>query len=750
MLFTKGECVNRKKIHLQKGLLITTGIVMMFIFCSNPTKDTLKWRSSIELPVTNTSFVIGQELTNLFGAIDTLKDFLLLGTNDTTVDGDTTSLKHVVAFCKSNKDTFSFQQKEDSMTSKTFQVVIGPIPLSSAGNVNTLVKFDVSGNIAADIRENVTDTVRMSKIRRIVATSGSMLSINVKNTTGTDIDSIGIYLPNVLPSAPTGLIPNLAAGDSSIVNIDISDNTIDSLIQLQISAKIKAGGQVSSGSGLAVSIILSEVKANSIIAMDSILNISDTFSNNYKITDSAQIDYADINYGFFNYICNNLSGIDLYVSAEHKDLWITPACVTKNVTSYNDIPIFSTATDSFNYYSGNIIDGDRYVAARQNKRFARLNLSGNRMFPKWIDSNSSTMVQYYIRTEPRGNWDTVNATDSLIFTIQPAAVNYSEMAGTLVKTFEKTSDTQNVEIPFPFPSSDKDSLRQSFVLEKVIAKMGMNMNLADSAYLDSMNVNFRVLSPLYPQALTDTNITFGKIKNDTVYDRSLDITNVVNNFPDSVKILTHVTIPAGTKIKCVNDATLGNSDVGTMTIKSYMDYKLTAYFDWNIAKLTTMDLGADTFTLEEKGRRAFRIMSDKSFSFHLGIANNSNIYIRLFALFAPDSLSTKIFNDSMTTAIVNSYVLDSTGKAEVDGYVNLLGSNGVYIPPRDSIADDTVTLNDIQLSRILNTEKGGIRWLLKFEPTSRDSLTNIDNIKINSWIHLEGVNNMDSVFTAAQ
>ena len=696
---------------------------------------------------------MGHELTNLFGDINTLKDFALLGSNDTTVDGVISDSPHVLAFSKSNKDTFSFQQKEDSMGSKTFQVTLGPIPLSTEADIDTIIKFNITGYVAADIRHNVADTIGFPKIRQIVIDNDSAnckLPVKIKNTTGTTLDSILITLANVSPTASSKLIASLKPGDSVDLIFNLAGNTIDSSIQIHIAALLKAGGTIAVGSGLEISVLLSKIKASSAIVMDSLLNIADTFSNNYKITDSINIDYADINYGFFNYTCNNKSGIDLYVSAEHHDLWITPACVKKDVKLYTGISVFANASDSFNYYSGNILDGDRYVPARQNKRFARLNLSGNRMFPKWIDTNSVTRVDYFIRTEPHGNWDTVNSADSLIFTIQPSTVNYSEMAGVLMKTYEKTSDTQNVEIPFPFPTSDKDSLRKSFILERVSAKMDMTMNLADSAFIDSLLVNYKVISPLYPDAITDTIQAFSRIKNDTVFKRVLNITNVVNNFPDSVKILTHVTVPKGTRIHAINDKNSVNNDIGTMTVKSFINYNLTAYFDWNIAKLTTMDLGADTFTLEEKGMRAFRIMTDKSFSFHLSVANHSNIYIRLFALFAPDSLQTSLYKDSMSTNIVNDYVLDSTGKAEAAGYVNLLGCHGVYIPPRDSVVDDSVFLDNLQMSRILGTNKGSMRWMLKFMPTGRDSLTNVDNIDIKSWIHLEGVNNMDSVVTAVR
>jgi len=747
----KGDSVITSKRFLKKTMILGAGALLCILCCSNPTKQTLKWRSNIELPVTNTSFILGKEFGNLFGAIDTLKDFAMLGTNDTTVEGDTTKLRHVVAFSKINKDTFSFQQKQDSMGNKTFGVSLGPIPLSSAGNISANVGFGVSGSILADVRQTVAGVIPLPKIRKLTIDNdpaNGQLPVRITNTTAATLDSVLITFANVLPSAPSRLVGALAPGAAAATTFDVTGKTIDSAVQIQVSAILKTGGSIAVGSGLNVSLSLSDVKASSAIVMDSLLNISDTFSNSYKITDSVNIDYADIETGFFNYFCDNKSGIDLYVSAEHHDMWITPACIQKNVTRDTMLSVFADSLDTLYYYSGFILDGDRKVTARQNKRFSRLNLSGNRMFPRWLDGNSVTRVDYYVRTDPRGAWDTVNSSDELIFTIQPNAMNYKEMSGVLVKPFDKNSDTQTVEIPFPFPKNDKDSLRGNFVLERVMANMKFKMELPDSAFISALQVNFKVLSQAFPGALTDTNLTFGTIKRDTAYNRMINITNVVDSFPDSVKILTHVTVPAGTRIRAINDMNVNDKSVGTMTVKTYVDYKLNAYFDWNIAKMTTMDLGADTFTIEEKGVRAFRRMSDKSFSFGLRVLDSSNVNIRLLALFAPDSLQTRLYVDSLSTNEVNDLVSDNTGKAEAAGYVNLLGSQGVYIPQRGSVVNDSIALNDKQIARILGTHHGSMRWLLRFMPSGRDSLTNADFIKINSWIHLEGVNNMDSVVTA--
>jgi hypothetical protein len=528
----------------------------------------------------------------------------------------------------------------------------------------------------------------------------------------------------------------------------MAGDTIDSTLQLRVSALLKAGGNINAGTGLKVYVFLSKIKAKAAIALDSLLNITNTYINEYNITDSVNIDYVDLNHANIQFLCDNRakSGIDLYIAAEYHNLWQKAACINKNINKYTDISAF-TAKDSGNFYSGNVLEGKKNISGGQNSAFATLDIDSVRMFPQWIDTSSVIRVDFFIKNIPCGNWDTVTSADSLIFTVRPNTVTFSEMAGTTVKEFQKACDTQTIKTPFPFPESDKDSLRNSFYLNRVSADMVLNMDIADSAFIDSLLINFKTLSPLKAGTITDTDMTFGTIKKGVKFSRSLDIADELNTFPDSIKIVSSATIPAGTRLRWQNDKVSSGDQTGVMTVKSFIDYKLTAFFDCNISRLTTIDLGADTFTLNEKSVKTFRKMENKSFGLNLRVVNNSNINIRLFALFAPGKLNTGIFIDSMGTNTVNDYVTDSTGKTENAGYVNLLGYKGIYIPPRDSLSDDSVKLDDSQLSRILSSNRGGIRWLLKFQPAARDSLINTDNVEIRSRLRLEGVNNMDSLFS---
>jgi len=72
-LSLKGETVFKQKVFLKKGLLLCAFAAACLVFCSNPTNQNLRWRTNLELPISNSNFILGQQFKDLFGAIDTIK-----------------------------------------------------------------------------------------------------------------------------------------------------------------------------------------------------------------------------------------------------------------------------------------------------------------------------------------------------------------------------------------------------------------------------------------------------------------------------------------------------------------------------------------------------------------------------------------------------------------------------------------------------------------------------------------------------
>jgi hypothetical protein len=155
-----------------------------------------------------------------------------------------------------------------------------------------------------------------------------------------------------------------------------------------------------------------------------------------------------------------------------------------------------------------------------------------------------------------------------------------------------------------------------------------------------------------------------------------------------------------------------------------------------------MNLGSGRFEVPEALDYVGRL-EDRLASFNMYVSNNSNLNLYIFALVAPETLIDSL--DSMETSRFYSLLFDE-GKAEEEGYVNMLGTKGIYIPPRnaDSVFN-SITLNDKQLETILSSDSCGWRWAVRFVKQDRDAMTDTDFIKINSWLHVEGINNADSL-----
>jgi hypothetical protein len=164
---------------------------------------------------------------------------------------------------------------------------------------------------------------------------------------------------------------------------------------------------------------------------------------------------------------------------------------------------------------------------------------------------------------------------------------------------------------------------------------------------------------------------------------------------------------------------------------------------------TKVDLSDGSGILNPLGK-----MDDKHASLNLQVTNSTNLYMRLYALIATDSANVGPLVDTLNAGYIKTNQFNQLINAAVTpaGYVNLLG-NGVLIPPRDSTktVPETIPLTDQELSQLLKAKTIGMRWEVRFIPqnpggTVPDALYNTDWLKLNSWIHIDGINGVDALF----
>jgi hypothetical protein len=154
--------------------------------------------------------------------------------------------------------------------------------------------------------------------------------------------------------------------------------------------------------------------------------------------------------------------------------------------------------------------------------------------------------------------------------------------------------------------------------------------------------------------------------------------------------------------------------------------------------------------------KTFAIMSDRSASLNIKVTNFTNVYLRLYALLATDPAKVDSLVDTSDAVhyITTNKFTDLINHPK-PGYVNLMGNTGILIPPRNSTASNSIVLTEQDMSQILNADTIGMRWEVRFIPNSNaagvidttfDALLNTDWLILNSWIHIDGVNSLDSLF----
>jgi len=772
------------------------------MLCSSPTDKDLQWRTSIDLPVTaNKKFILGALMDTLFfNKIQALRTTTYDTTWDTTktpktVKSITTvydtsmvilkayplydsaakkTIPDTVAFGIPTKDTAQYKISEDSLADKYFTDVFGPLPLSGAPNDTLTVPL--TGNYTANtpMSSGALPVTLTYVIHIVLMDTPQTANVTIVNNSAAAFSTVSISAGNLGTSATN----NLAAHSIGVVQFDARAKVLDNVMTVSITVTPAANGTFAAGDNLQAIFSLNGLVATKVVALDYVFsNFQRTFTNDYKLTDTVSVDYIDIAKGFFNYLVTNNTDLELNMLVNHRNLWMSDYCIrhVPPLTSISTL-VGLTDQDSLNYYEGEVTPTIVVIKPGQTAKVSsKENLSGFRMFPEWewnthdLDSESVTKVDYVITIGQHGDTVTINAGDSLNFIIRTTSFKFDKMFGISRIAYRRTADAKNIPVNLPWSKSVTDSLRNNFVLQKVFANMAMNVNIPAGAFIDTMRVLYTISS------VTDTTVNvpdsevFTHVSKDSVYRRSIDITKVVNNYPDSVRIKASTVVPTNTTLLAVNDLTNPlDTDyiryVGRMIVQALANYSLVAPLCWKVVDTTVMDLGGIKVALGDSNNALLvmlRRLRDRHDAFNVKVTNFTNLDLKLYSLVATDPVNVHGLVDTADKAnYISTNTLSNYINSPPSGFFNLLGNTGLLIPQRDSntTVNNSVVVNDADLDKLLRADTIGLRWEVRFLPkknangvidtsaTAFDALLNTDWIKLNSWFHIDGINSLDSLF----
>lgn len=718
---------------------IVLNLPFFLLNCANPVdEEPLKWKTVMEVPVTNRSFVIADEMDKLFDidSMDILYGSSKYKEDDISLLEPDSLIGDTLEFSIFKRDSSSFEINEEKLKNQLYIATLGPVLIANAPQLaETLV-------VSSEGPFNITVPVVFDKIYKMVFydTAINIMQIELTNLSSAEINNISLEIADI----GLGSVERIAAGETATIGIAVSGKTLGNQVQVSISGVKNTAGAMQ----IALKTSANGLYAYSLTVDDHLVSFNKQFTNAYEITDSVDIDYVDIRDGFFIYEVTNHTGIELRVRGIHEHLWKTSFAERNSYNQYEDL-LNASGTDSMENYFGFITSGEVVAPPRLEQTFSQENFSQSRLFTQWdsVLQKTVTLVRYIVSTgNPSGDTITLCADDTLIFTIR-SDFKYRQLRGRVVKPIEITSDTERVVIDFPWGESAPDSLRGKLVLHNVYSDIRLRTEMSPNSAIDSVYFNFEVFDPRNPNIKDSLMDRFVGVNNGSLFRQKIDITDVVNLYPDTVAIITRLNVPAGTRIISENDLQISDADydkyIGQMSINAITDFRLNARFDWEVKDMVNLDLGSHDFPIYEV-MRYIQKLERRQLDFETEILNSSNLNMTLFALVAPYHLIDTLDSMSSDDAF---YLIKQEGEAEKRGLVNFLGNEGVRIPAKslDSAVINVVHWDHQQLETVLDSDTCSWRWFLQFQKNDRDALHDNDFIRINSMLRIEGINSTDSL-----
>jgi len=713
----KGVVVNISYPGFLRLAVVLVG-VLNCMYCANPVDEPpLEWRSQVVAPITNERFMVAEQMDSLF-------EF----TKDVEVIKDDT-----LSFAVSRLDSAEYERTEKAFDTMYYRVTVGELKVKNIKDVDADVPYDTTGKVVVPI------PVPLEGVRTIVMSTDAknILNVTFSNSTNRDLDSVSIMIPNV-GTETAGLV---ASGTTSVLQFDLREKMIQDTLKFIVTSYSSARATGTVG----ISCSLNGLVASSLEVLDSLVAFSQEFVNRYELTDTMDLDYVDIDRGSFVYTILNHCNVSFNLQCIHDHIWETNFCKLNDIEDVTDLSSLPPA-DSIHFNGG--IPGARIMAGPNTEaQLQKVILSGSRLFPEWDDSlkKSVTNVRYTVEILSTGKYVTLTSLDSMMFTITTNEFTFEAMAGTVVEPIEYDVDTQKVAIELPWNTTVKDSLRGRFILSNVWGDLALQTRLGINSRVDTIDLSIYAFDPESTTVQDSMHTRFIALNNDSVYNRSIDITNVANQFSDSIALAVKMKIPVGTYVKFVTDTRnpLPPEIIGRMLVEAFTNFRLNARLDWRVDQLVNMDLGTSRFEVPE-AMQYFGKMKERSAEFDLWVKNNSNLQISLFSLVAPATLMDTL--DSLSMNEVYAYLKDNQMATDA-GYINLFDTAGVIIPARDTTATEynKVLLNDKQIDMLLGTDSLSFRWWIQFKEQDRDALKLTDFIDLKSRLGIRGTNNTDSL-----
>ncbi|NLE02023.1 MAG: hypothetical protein GX640_19340 [Fibrobacter sp.] len=271
-------------------------------------------------------------------------------------------------------------------------------------------------------------------------------------------------------------------------------------------------------------------------------------------------------------------------------------------------------------------------------------------------------------------------------------------------------------------------------------QLQLSPSLPPKSVIDSLNMIIAITDSQSNVSATYNN-TLKSIKPGKTFKSQLDLTDLLNAWPQSIILNSQIDLPSGSGVDIYNYKDPFGNYSPTLSMGVSVKWSLTIPFSWKILDTIKTELEKSEFFLEDLDLSWVNKFDNLDVKMKINFFNNTSLHFILHGIAATENHLSElddfsfheILSGNDTTTINNNFLS------------RLFGSQGLIIPPRGDSSEVSFQLNEQVLKALFAGEKCFIRWFLIIPYSNSDALQNNDFLKLTATALIRGTGNSDSL-----
>jgi hypothetical protein len=233
---------------------------------------------------------------------------------------------------------------------------------------------------------------------------------------------------------------------------------------------------------------------------------------------------------------------------------------------------------------------------------------------------------------------------------------------------------------------------------------------------------------------------FDEIVPGSLRSATIDITNLINTWPDSITFDTRLRLPSGTGVSMYNSKDLNGNYTSLLTIDLAVNWTITIPISWEITDTIRTELEISKQSLKTEELEWVKKLHNPRLQIALDAFNQTNLNFALHALGAAGAYEKELM--SFPESCIGT---DDFEDRKGNHLFTLFDDEGLHLARRGEQTTTMIHLDERGINALLSEDDCLIRWFLIIPPGKADALLAADYLELKATGVIDGIADTDSL-----